>query len=149
MNQILNRFEEEKFTIGNSKMVQLNADCASHLFIQEIGNSTTMLPALVESITSTPVVVFELFGRNAVRRLMDVVGKEKRFYVKLNTAGNKCYNNFVGPDDPNEAKQLYPNSIRAKFGASLVKNIIFCSNSATSANQVIVYYCSMTQRKTF
>lgn len=76
MDKILNRFRDERFTIGHCKMVQLNRDCASRLFMEEIGDINPRLPALVDSITVGPVVVLELFSQHAIRKLLDVVGKE-------------------------------------------------------------------------
>lgn len=55
-------------------MIQLDRDCASRLLMQEMEDVNPTLPALVESITVAPVVVLELFGQNAIRKLLDVVG---------------------------------------------------------------------------
>lgn len=60
-------------------MVQLTRDCASRLIMQEMGDIVPALPAMVESITVGPVVVLELFGQNAIRKLSDVVGENFRY----------------------------------------------------------------------
>lgn len=56
-------------------MVQLDRDRASRLFIDEMRDMTSCLPSLVESITIGPVLALELFSQNAIRKLLDVVGK--------------------------------------------------------------------------
>lgn len=76
MDKILNQLRDEGFTLGHCTMVQLDRDCASRLFMQEMAGETNVtLPALVDSITVGPVVVLELFGKNAIQRLLDVVGE--------------------------------------------------------------------------
>lgn len=74
IDKILNQFRDERFTLGHCKMIQLDKDCASRLLMQEMEDINPTLPALVESITVAPVVVLELFGQNAIRKLLDVVG---------------------------------------------------------------------------
>lgn len=75
MDKILNQFRDERFTIGHCKMVELDKDTASRLFMEEMGDINPTLPALVESVTVGPIVVLELFGQNAIRKLLDVVGE--------------------------------------------------------------------------
>lgn len=76
MDKILNQFRDERLTIGHCKMVQIDKDYASRLFMLEMEEINPILPTLVESITNEPVVVLELFGQNAIRRLVDVVGEK-------------------------------------------------------------------------
>lgn len=75
MDKILNQFWDERLTIGNCKMVQLDRDCASRLLMQEMGDVNPTLPDLVESITNGPALVLELFGQNAIRKLLDILGE--------------------------------------------------------------------------
>lgn len=75
MDKILNQFRDERFTIGHCKMVELDRDTASRLFMQEMGDIYPTLAGSVESVTAGPVLVIELFGQNAIRKLLDVVGK--------------------------------------------------------------------------
>lgn len=71
-------------------MVQLDKDCASRVLMQEMDDINPALPDLVESITAGPVLVLELFGQNAIRKLLDILGKREcplvtdmpRLYVK-------------------------------------------------------------------
>ncbi len=137
MDKILNQLRDERFTIGHCKMVQLDRDCASRLFMQEMDDVNPTLPDLVESITIGPVVVLELFGQNAIRKLLDVVGENWGFsnIWRLIQRLNIFYF-LLGPDCPNDAKELYPNSIRAKFGTTLLKNVAFCSKSVASVAMV-------------
>lgn len=75
MDKILNRFRDERFTIGNCKMVQLDRDDASRLFMEEMSDSKSCLPSLVESVTIGPVLALELFSQNAIRKLLEIVGR--------------------------------------------------------------------------
>ncbi|KAG4076905.1 hypothetical protein HA402_015892 [Bradysia odoriphaga] len=123
MDKILNQFRDERLTIGHLKMVQLDRDYASRLLMQELGDVSPTLPDLMESITQGPAVVLELFGQNAIRKLLDI----------------------LGPDNPDDAKELCPNSIRAKYGMNLFKNVAFCSKSAASTEVNIRYFFTENQ----
>ena len=42
---------------------------------------------------------------------------------------------MIGPMDPEQAKKNNPNSLRAKYGTSIVKNEFFGSDNASDANK--------------
>jgi nucleoside diphosphate kinase len=42
---------------------------------------------------------------------------------------------MIGDCDPNEAKKLHPESLRAKFGTSLIRNEFHGSDSPFDANK--------------
>lgn len=44
---------------------------------------------------------------------------------------------LMGPTDPNEAKLLSPDCIRAKFGISVLRNIVHGSSNASEAMETI------------
>lgn len=75
IDKILNQLRDERFTIGHCKMVQLSRDCANCLFMQEFGEVSPLLPDLIDSVCVGPVVALELFGQNAIRRLIDILGE--------------------------------------------------------------------------
>lgn len=68
----------------------------------------------MEHVTSGPIVAFQLLRRNALIE----------------------YLNLVGPEDPIEAKQKFPDSLRARFGTDKIKNALFVSSSLDSAEKV-------------
>lgn len=41
-----------------------------------------------------------------------------------------AFRDFVGPNDPEIAKHLKPNSLRAQFGCDRVKNAVHCTDLA-------------------
>lgn len=47
-----------------------------------------------------------------------------------------CFAKITGPDEPSDAKESCPNSIRAKYGTNLLKNVAFCSKSVESVQTV-------------
>ncbi|KAJ6644660.1 Nucleoside diphosphate kinase 7 [Pseudolycoriella hygida] len=117
MDKIFNRFREERFNIVHCKMVQLDKECASRLLMQEMEDEPIQ-HTFVDYLSSAPIVVLELLSQNAIQKLLHV----------------------VGPNDPNEAKQICPNSIRAKYGTNLLKNVVFCPKSAVSNKMNIKYF---------
>jgi nucleoside diphosphate kinase len=58
--------------------------------------------ALLDYITSGPVVAMELLGEDAISK----------------------WRNVIGPTDPSEARQTAPNSIRARFGHGRLNRIL-------------------------
>lgn len=68
----------------------------------------------MEHITSGPVVAFQLLRSDAL---------------------SEC-SRLIGPEDPDEAKQKHPDSLRARFGTDKVANALYFSNSLDSAKEV-------------
>ena len=64
---------------------------------------------MVTELNAGPILVLELTGKGGA----DIVSQ---------------FRDFVGPSDPSLAKQIRPNSIRAKFGADKVKNAVHCTD---------------------
>lgn len=65
-------------------------------------------------MTSGPVVAFQLLRANALI---------------------EC-SNLIGPEDPNEAKLKYPDSLRARYGTDKIANALYFSNSIDSVKKV-------------
>jgi nucleoside-diphosphate kinase len=70
----------------------------------------------------------------------------------LEISGGKCnedtqssFREFVGPRDPVIARQIYPNSLRAKFGCTVVKNAVHCTDLCQDAPLEIEYFFSILQ----
>jgi nucleoside-diphosphate kinase len=61
---------------------------------------------LIEHMSNGPVIVLEVRQENAVA----------------------SFREFVGPHDPEIAKHLRPNTIRAQFGIDKVKNAVHCTD---------------------
>lgn len=70
--------------------------------------------SVVEHVTSGPVVAFQLLRADAL---------------------TEC-SNLVGPEDPDEAKQKYPDSLRARYGTDKIANAMYFSNSIDTAKEV-------------
>ena len=63
--------------------------------------------AMIEHMSSGgPIIVMEIRQDNAVH----------------------LFRKFCGPHDPDQARDLYPQSLRAKFGIDRVKNAVHCTD---------------------
>jgi len=54
---------------------------------------------------------------------------------------------LVGPHDPEIAKQLRPNTIRAKFGVDRVKNAVHCTDLPDDGVLEVQYFFELLQEK--
>lgn len=93
-------------------MVRLRPDDALKYSTTKVGDPSVSYE--LDHLTSMPVIGVELIANNAVRKLMDI----------------------AGPEDPAEAKDAAPNSLRAKFGENEWKNVLHCSRSNVEAIKV-------------
>lgn len=69
---------------------------------------------LLEHMVSGPVIAIELYAENAV----------------------DCLIGLVGPADIDEARQDFPDSIRACLGIDKIKNAIHCSKTPELVHKV-------------
>ncbi|XP_036774835.2 thioredoxin domain-containing protein 3 [Manis pentadactyla] len=110
---ILRRIKEAGFDITQMKEMLLTEEHADKIYSKIKGRD--FYKDLLEMLSEGPSVVMILTKWNAVsewRRLM-------------------------GPTDPDEAKLLSPDSIRAKFGRSVLKNAVHGSSNISEAVEVI------------
>lgn len=74
MDRILTRLTEETFSVNNCVMLQLNSDEAIKFYADKEGDS--VLPFLMEHLVSGPILAMELISNNAVRKLLEVTGRQ-------------------------------------------------------------------------
>lgn len=78
---------------------------------------------LIEHLASGPIIVLEIRQENVV----------------------PAFRALVGPHDPEIAKYLRPNTIRAKFGLDRVRNAVHCTDLAEDAVVECEYFFNILQ----
>lgn len=110
---IYNRFETAGLRIVASKMVHLSKDKAEGFYAEH--KERPFFPALIEFMTSGPVMVQVLEGENAVVRNREIMGATN---PKDATAG----------------------TLRADYAASIDENAVHGSDATESAAREIAYF---------
>ena len=118
IGRIKQRFEDAGLKIIASKMIHLSDDQAKGFYAEHDGKP--FFNALVEFMTSGPVVVQILAGENAITRNRELMG---------NT-------------NPKEAAA---GTIRADFAESIDANAVHGSDSPSSAEREINYFFDSTE----
>jgi nucleoside-diphosphate kinase len=118
IGRIKQRFEDAGLKIIASKMIHLSDDQAKGFYAEH--NGKPFFNALVEFMTSGPVVVQVLAGENAITRNRELMG---------NT-------------NPKEAAA---GTIRADFAESIDANAVHGSDSPSSAEREINYFFDSTE----
>ncbi len=104
--QIIDRFERRGLRIVAMKLMQIDTDLAERHYAVHKGKP--FYPGLIEYITSSPVVVMVLEGRDAI----EVVRRT------------------MGVTNPAQAA---PGTIRADFGLEVVRNLVHGSDGPETA----------------
>ena len=118
IGKILQRFEDAGLKIVASKMLHLSVEKARGFYAEHEGK--TFFKALVEFMTSGPVIVQVLAGENA---------------ITLNRE-------LMGNTNPKEAEA---GTIRADFAESIDANAVHGSDSPISAQREIEYFFESTE----
>lgn len=118
IGQILTRFEAAGLRIIASKMVSLSREEAEGFYAEHKGRP--FFPALIEFMTSGPVVVQVLEGADAI-------------------AKNRA---LMGATNPQQAE---PGTIRADFAESIDANAVHGSDSPASAEREIAYFFATSE----
>ena len=118
IGDILARFERNGLRIVAAKMLRLSAADAGGFYAEHRGRP--FYPALIEFMTSGPVLVQVLEGENAVVRNREL----------------------MGATNPREAA---PGTIRADFAATIDANAVHGSDSPASAAREIAYFFAATE----
>jgi len=113
IGQILKRFEAKGFRIIGLKLIHVTEELAKKHYREHEGKS--FYPSLIKFITSGPVVVMAIEGKNAIAEVR-----------KMNGATN-----------PLEA---HPGTIRGDFAQEMGRNVIHGSDSKESAQREIDIY---------
>ncbi|HWR09717.1 MAG TPA: nucleoside-diphosphate kinase [Sporomusa sp.] len=111
--EIISRFERRGFGISALKLVRLSRDVAAKHY--EEHQNKPFYPALIEFITSGPVVAMVVTGPHAV----SIVRK------------------MMGSTNPAEA---LPGTIRGDYATTMDNNIVHGSDSVASAKREIAIY---------
>lgn len=112
------RFEAAGLRIVASRMLRLDAERAGGFYAEH--RERPFFPALIEFMTSGPVVVQVLEGENA---------------IALNRE-------LMGATNPQEAA---PGTIRADFASSIDANAVHGSDSTASAAREIAYFFAASE----
>jgi nucleoside-diphosphate kinase len=122
--KIIDVILQEGFEVSCMEMFYLDKTNAEEFFEVYKG----VLPeyaAMVEQITSGPVIVLEVRQDNVVNSLRTI----------------------VGPHDPDIAKILRPNTLRALFGKDRVKNALHCTDLPEDGVLEVQYFFELLQNK--
>lgn len=112
VGEIISEIERE-FDIIDIKYTRLNKSQAKKFYAIHKGKD--FFNGLIDFITSGPVVALLLQGNNIQKSLRD----------------------FIGATDPKKADK---NTIRAKFGTSVQKNVVHASNPLENPDKEIKFF---------
>ena len=118
--QVIDMILQEGFEISSMEMFQLDKPTAEEFFEVYKG----VLPefvAMIEHMTTGPCIVLEVRQENAV----------------------KSFRELCGPMDPEIAKNLRPNTLRAKFGHSRTMNGVHCTDLPEDGQLEVEYFFSI------
>ncbi|MDZ7782289.1 MAG: nucleoside-diphosphate kinase [Halioglobus sp.] len=118
IGQIYSRFESKGLRVVAAKMLRLSEDVAGGFYAEHA--ERPFYPALIEFMTSGPVMVQVLEGENAI-------------------ANNR---ELMGATNPQEAAA---GTIRADFASSIDANAVHGSDSPESAIREIAYFFSRSE----
>jgi nucleoside-diphosphate kinase len=113
IGEIYTRFESSGLQIIASRMMSLSEEVAGGFYAEH--RERPFFPALIEFMTSGPVVVQVLEGENAI----------------------VTHRDLMGATNPKEAAE---GTIRADFAESIDANAVHGSDSAESAAREIAYF---------
>ena len=115
---IIDMILSEGFEISAMEMFYLNRPAIEEFYDVYKGVLPEYVP-LIEHFISGPSIVLEIRQENVVR----------------------AFRELVGPHDPEIAKYLRPNTIRAKFGLDRVRNAVHCTDLEEDATlEVRIFY---------
>jgi len=118
IGKIYSRFETNGLQVVASKMLQLSDDLAGGFYAEH--RERPFFPALIEFMTSGPVMVQVLEGEGAVAKNRDL----------------------MGATNPQEAAE---GTIRADFASSIDANAVHGSDSTDSAAREIAYFFAASE----
>ncbi len=75
---------------------------------------------MTEHLTTGPCIALEIRQENAVKKKTVI---DYDIIIKV-----KSFRDLCGPHDPEIAKNLRPNTIRARYGIDRVKNAVHCTD---------------------
>ena len=118
IGKIYSRFEANGLRVVASRMMRLSEEVASGFYAEH--NERPFFPALIEFMTSGPVVVQVLEGEDAIAKNREL----------------------MGATNPQEAAE---GTIRADFAESIDANAVHGSDSPESAAREITYFFAASE----
>jgi len=118
IGKIYSRFESNGLRVVAAKMLHLSESVASGFYAEHAGRP--FYPALIEFMTSGPVVVQVLEGESAIAKNREL----------------------MGATNPQEAAE---GTIRADFASSIDANAVHGSDSPASAAREIAYFFAASE----
>lgn len=113
----------EGFEISAMEMFYLTRPVIEEFYDVYKGVLPEYLP-LIEHLSNGPTIALEIRQENAV----------------------EAFRKLAGPHDPEIAKHLRPNTIRAKFGHDRVKNAIHCTDMPEDGILEVKYFFEILQQ---
>jgi nucleoside-diphosphate kinase len=124
VGKIIDMILEEGFEITGLEQFVLNSDDAAE-FLEVYKGIVPEQPQWVENLCNGPCVAVEVRAENPV----------------------SGFRELCGPMDPDLARKLRPNTIRAVFGKNIVENAIHCTDLAEDAALESEFFFSLMQKK--
>lgn len=124
--QVVDSILEAGFEISAMEMFNLSRPVIEEFYDVYKGVLPEYLP-LIEHLTNGPMLVLEVRQNDAVASFRD----------------------FCGPHDPEIAKHLRPNTLRAKFGHDRVKNCVHCTDMPEDGRLEVQYFFQILQAHQF
>jgi nucleoside-diphosphate kinase len=118
IGKIYSRFEENGLQIVAARMLRLSENVAGGFYAEH--RERPFFPALIEFMTSGPVVVQVLEGEDAIAKNREL----------------------MGATNPQEAA---PGTIRADFASNIDANAVHGSDSPASAQREIAYFFAASE----
>uniref|UniRef100_H0WSK7 Thioredoxin domain-containing protein 3 n=1 Tax=Otolemur garnettii TaxID=30611 RepID=H0WSK7_OTOGA len=106
--------------------------------IQEAGFDITQHKKILLTPELASVIYFKITGKDFYDDVLQVLSEGPSVVLAL-TKWNavSAWRHLMGPTDPEEARMLAPDTIRARFGISVSKNIVHGSSNTYEATEVI------------
>lgn len=123
--QIVSRIMQQGFQVSAMQMFNLDVN-ASAEFLEVYKGVSAEYNANVEQFASGPCIALEIVGgEGVVEQLRE----------------------FCGPNDPEIARQIRPNTLRSEFGQTGVKNAVHCTDLPEDGPLDSEYFFSILQQR--
>eukprot|EP00697_Spironema_sp_BW2_P014394 gnl/Spiro4/4826_TR2415_c0_g1_i1.p1 gnl/Spiro4/4826_TR2415_c0_g1~~gnl/Spiro4/4826_TR2415_c0_g1_i1.p1 ORF type:complete len:372 (+),score=81.25 gnl/Spiro4/4826_TR2415_c0_g1_i1:41-1117(+) len=119
---IIDALISQGFDISAIQMFTLDRACAEE-FLEVYRDVVTDFNAMAEELCSSACIAMEVRQQDAVTKLREM----------------------CGPADPEMARVLRPNSLRARFGISTARNAVHCTDLVEDGNLEVEYFFSVLQ----
>ncbi|KNC50898.1 nucleoside diphosphate kinase [Thecamonas trahens ATCC 50062] len=124
MGPILDAILYQGFEISALQMFRLSVADAEE-FLEVYKGMVPEYSLMVEQLTSGPCLALEIRAESAVAAFRD----------------------FAGPVDPQVAAAVRPDTLRARFGVTTVKNAIHCTDLETDGELEVAYFSAFSRSR--